>query len=204
MKQALTSGSNTNGEGTRSRILKVALELFAEFGFGGVSTRKIAAAARCNCASVCYHFGGKKKLYLECLHHLKLEGTSELKNILHKSKDREDFEERLLTFCEAFAEYSAKNASSIKLLMSELNAKKKLPLKGHLLETIEGMLEAFLLESQANGIISKNIDISVFSKMILSTILSQKLFRASSSEDLNEKEFALRLIRNCTSELFVP
>ena len=88
--------------------------------------------------------------------------------------------------------------------MSELNAKKKLPLKGHLLETIEGMLEAFLLESQANGIISKNIDISVFSKMILSTILSQKLFRASSSEDLNEKDFALRLIRNCTSELFVP
>lgn len=204
MKEALTTGSKAQAEGTKSRILKVALELFAEFGFAGVSTRKIADEARCNCASVCYHFGGKKKLYLECLQHLKLEGNSELKKILQPPQSREDFEERLLKFCEAFAKYGAENAPTIKLLMNELNAKKKLPLKGHLLETIEGMLNAFLLESQALGIISKNIDIAVFSKMIFSTILSQKFFKVSTSEIINEKEFAMRLIRNCTSDLFGP
>jgi len=204
MKEALTTGSKAHAEGTKSRILKVALELFAEFGFAGVSTRKIADEARCNCASVCYHFGGKKKLYLECLQLLKLEDNSELKKILQPPQSREDFEERLLNFCEAFAKYGAENAPTIKLLMNELNAKKKLPLKGHLLETIEGMLNAFLLESQALGIISKNIDIAVFSKTIFSTILSQKFFKVSTSEIINEKEFAMRLIRNCTSDLFGP
>ena len=204
MKEAVSSESMAHTEGTRSRILKVALELFSEFGFAGVSTRKIAEKARCNCASVCYHFGGKKKLYLECLQHLRLENNSELKKILQTPQSREDFEERLLRFCEEFAKYSAENSASIKLLITELNARKKLPLKGHLLETIEGMLETFLLESQAHGIVSKKIDISVFSKMILSTILSQKLFMVSSSENMNEKEFTMRLIRNCTSELFAP
>ncbi len=49
----------------RDRMLDVAEELFAEFGFGGTSTRDIAAAAEVTLGSVHYHFTSKRQLYIE-------------------------------------------------------------------------------------------------------------------------------------------
>ncbi|MFG1945954.1 TetR/AcrR family transcriptional regulator [Nonomuraea sp. NPDC048826] len=45
-------------------ILKAATELFAAHGYDGASTRKIADAAGLNIATVNYHVGGKRELYL--------------------------------------------------------------------------------------------------------------------------------------------
>lgn len=45
-------------------ILKVATELFAAHGYDGASTRRIAEAAGLNIATVNYHVGGKRELYL--------------------------------------------------------------------------------------------------------------------------------------------
>jgi len=49
----------------RERLLDEAEALFARKGFEAVSVREITRAADCNLASVNYHFGGKKNLYLE-------------------------------------------------------------------------------------------------------------------------------------------
>lgn len=48
----------------RERILDVATRLFAEHGYDGTSTRLIAEAAGLNIATVAYHTGGKRDLYL--------------------------------------------------------------------------------------------------------------------------------------------
>ena len=53
------------GEDTRERILLASQKLFAEKGFDATSVRDITTEARCNVASVNYHFGGKDNLYLE-------------------------------------------------------------------------------------------------------------------------------------------
>ncbi|MEU8147862.1 TetR/AcrR family transcriptional regulator [Nonomuraea sp. NPDC048901] len=45
-------------------IMKVATQLFAALGFDGTSTRQIADAAGLNIATVNYHVGGKRELYL--------------------------------------------------------------------------------------------------------------------------------------------
>ncbi|MBT2225638.1 TetR/AcrR family transcriptional regulator [Nonomuraea sp. NEAU-A123] len=45
-------------------ILKVATQLFAALGYDGTSTRQIADAAGLNIATVNYHVGGKRELYL--------------------------------------------------------------------------------------------------------------------------------------------
>ncbi|MEU6998231.1 TetR/AcrR family transcriptional regulator [Nonomuraea sp. NPDC046570] len=45
-------------------ILKVATTLFAALGYDGTSTRQIADAAGLNIATVNYHVGGKRELYL--------------------------------------------------------------------------------------------------------------------------------------------
>jgi len=50
---------------TRERLLEKAEILFAQRGYHAVSVREITAAARCNMASVNYHFNNKKNLYLE-------------------------------------------------------------------------------------------------------------------------------------------
>lgn len=48
---------------TRRRILDEALDLFADRGFSGTTTRAIGAAAGVNIATLDYHFGGKQGLY---------------------------------------------------------------------------------------------------------------------------------------------
>jgi AcrR family transcriptional regulator len=53
--------------GTRERLLDAAEKLFAARGFRATSVRDITSAARCNLASVTYHFGGKLALYREVL-----------------------------------------------------------------------------------------------------------------------------------------
>ncbi len=50
---------------TRERLLERAEILFAQRGYHAVSVREITAAAKCNMASVNYHFNNKKNLYLE-------------------------------------------------------------------------------------------------------------------------------------------
>lgn len=50
---------------TREQLISTAGKLFAEYGFDGVSTRTIAEKAGVTLGSIHYHFGSKKKLYLE-------------------------------------------------------------------------------------------------------------------------------------------
>lgn len=55
------------GEKSIQRILDAATELFAEHGFEGVSTRKIAAATGLNIATIHHHVGSKHDLYMAVL-----------------------------------------------------------------------------------------------------------------------------------------
>ncbi|MFC0038950.1 TetR/AcrR family transcriptional regulator [Actinomadura rayongensis] len=48
----------------RERIIETATRLFAALGYDGTSTRLIAATAGLNVATVAYHVGGKRDLYL--------------------------------------------------------------------------------------------------------------------------------------------
>ncbi|NJP94144.1 TetR/AcrR family transcriptional regulator [Nonomuraea sp. FMUSA5-5] len=50
--------------GQAAVILKAATQLFAALGYDGTSTRQIADAAGLNIATVSYHVGGKRELYL--------------------------------------------------------------------------------------------------------------------------------------------
>jgi AcrR family transcriptional regulator len=63
---------------TSEKILRAALELFAEHGLDGVSVRKIAAAAGANVAAVNYYFGSKQALYMRALRRVFYEFGHEL------------------------------------------------------------------------------------------------------------------------------
>ncbi|HET7757108.1 MAG TPA: TetR/AcrR family transcriptional regulator [Steroidobacteraceae bacterium] len=51
----------------RERLLEAARELFLRYGYRGVSSRQIGAAAGVNFAMIRYYFGGKPGLYREIL-----------------------------------------------------------------------------------------------------------------------------------------
>jgi TetR/AcrR family transcriptional regulator, regulator of cefoperazone and chloramphenicol sensitivity len=62
------SGRAHHGDAeTRERLLRTALELFAERGFAKVTVRDICREAQANVAAVSYHFGDKLGLYKEAV-----------------------------------------------------------------------------------------------------------------------------------------
>ncbi len=59
--------SAENSEDVRKKLLDAARELFPRYGYRGVSSRQIGAAAGVNFAMIRYYFGGKPGLYREML-----------------------------------------------------------------------------------------------------------------------------------------
>ena len=55
--------------GTRHRILATAERLFADYGYDGVSMRRIGTEADAPIALIAYHFGSKEKLYRAVFEH---------------------------------------------------------------------------------------------------------------------------------------
>jgi AcrR family transcriptional regulator len=62
---AKTVASRPAGAATRARILDLAEQLFAEWGFSGVSIRDIAALGQLNVGVIVYYFKTKAALYAE-------------------------------------------------------------------------------------------------------------------------------------------
>jgi len=56
--------SVSRGDSTRDALVRTATAVFAEQGFHGVSTRRLAHLAGVNQALIAYHFGSKEGLYL--------------------------------------------------------------------------------------------------------------------------------------------
>ncbi len=105
MSQDNKTNSNTN-KGVRDRLLDAAEELFCEHGFEGASIRDIAAAAKCNIASVNYYFGGKEKLYEEVwrrhLITMRDARIASIDNVMSQEKGKPQLEILLRSFAEAF------------------------------------------------------------------------------------------------------
>mgnify|MGYP001306976169 CR=1 FL=1 len=59
-----------DGMETRDRLLKVACQVFSEKGFQGATIAEISHRAGANIASINYHFGDKKRLYVEAWRHV--------------------------------------------------------------------------------------------------------------------------------------
>ncbi len=113
---------------TRERLLESAERLFAEKGYDATSVREITQAARCNIASVNYHFGGKENLYLQVfqrrLDALRRMRTGRLEQALKEAGDRATVELVLSTFTSSFMEPLA-DESEGRLIM-ELMAREML------------------------------------------------------------------------------
>ncbi|WP_415937080.1 TetR/AcrR family transcriptional regulator [Streptomyces sp. 039-1] len=64
---ASPAAAQAPSDASRERIVAAATALFADHGYDGTSTRRIAAEAGLNMATVAYHVGGKPDLYREVM-----------------------------------------------------------------------------------------------------------------------------------------
>lgn len=64
------AGGYPRGDKTRSRLIAAALEEFAANGFGGASTRMLAARAGVTLPVLHYYFDSKEGVYLACAEHM--------------------------------------------------------------------------------------------------------------------------------------
>jgi AcrR family transcriptional regulator len=74
------------GRRTRERLILAALKLFGAHSFKAVTTRTLARAACANQASILYHFGGKRQLYLIVADRIATEGRAALQPLLERSR----------------------------------------------------------------------------------------------------------------------
>lgn len=54
----------------RGKLINAGLKMYSEVGYEGASTRKLAAAAGVNIATIPYYFGNKEGLYLAVIDHI--------------------------------------------------------------------------------------------------------------------------------------
>ncbi|XRQ05201.1 TetR/AcrR family transcriptional regulator [Actinomadura welshii] len=95
----------TSSEAARDRILDAATRLFAALGYDGTSTRMIAEAAGLNVATVAYHVGGKRDLYVAVMERAH---TAE-RGVLSDAVARIDDAEGLLTLVERYIDFCAEH-----------------------------------------------------------------------------------------------
>lgn len=96
----------TSSDSGQERILGVATRLFAALGYDGTSTRMIAEAAGLNIATVAYHVGGKRDLYLAVMERAHQAERAALETALAETgPDRED----LLTLVDRYVDFCVEN-----------------------------------------------------------------------------------------------
>ena len=74
------------GRHTRERLIVASLKLFGAQSFKAVTTRAIAHEAGANQASILYHFGGKRQLYLTVADRVASNARTALQPLLERSR----------------------------------------------------------------------------------------------------------------------
>jgi AcrR family transcriptional regulator len=120
---AAAEGSHVKNPGNElpqpdiDRLMDVAAEMFAEFGFDGVSVRAIARAAGWTAPLVFYHFTSKANLYEEVFAHKIDQSIEEVDDRLRGITDRQ---QRLRVFVEALCDLYIGHRPLLALMQRDL------------------------------------------------------------------------------------
>ncbi len=102
---------------SKIEILEIAIPLFAQAGFDGVSMRNLGKKVGLTAPTLYHHFPDKQTLYLEAIAHIFSRKTKELSIILDSDVSPE---QRLKEFVFAFCHIVHDNPDFCKLLQREL------------------------------------------------------------------------------------
>jgi TetR/AcrR family transcriptional regulator len=107
--------SSRIGDATRERILEAALEVFAERGFAGATTREIAARSATNLGLIKYYFDSKEKLWRAAVDRV----FGRLVEVLAGAIPAEPDAESLAAVVRALVRFAARNPSFVRVMNDE-------------------------------------------------------------------------------------
>ncbi len=175
---------------TRELIRKSAIDLFAKFGVKGVSIRELAKASECNLAAISYYFGGKEKLYQECLHVLDEKFLTQVRGILILPKNKVEFEQRLSEFCLELSKYVTENSSAVRLIVNEINSiPPGIDIRKSFFGPILNLLESYIDGCKKNQIVRDELNAILMSRMLFSVIVNNALY-GHIGQNLSASDFA--------------
>ena len=106
---------------SRTRILDVAITIFAQRGFSGASTREIADAAEVNQGLVTYYFGSKQALWRAAIDHALAEYRNTFADRMAELEDPED--RNFYRFAlRHYVQWASENADVLRILISNNQA----------------------------------------------------------------------------------
>lgn len=165
-------------QATKESLVQAALKLFGRFGFNGVSVRQICQEAKCNLASISYHFHGKDELYRHCMEDCMEKDSARFEQILTPPRNREDFEAKLHLFMHQFYDHMVERADVVRMVMHEMHDPS--PIGQEVVEKlhkkIPAMLMNFVEKAKEEGILNQNIEPKTTIDIIFSLITSQIIF----------------------------
>ncbi len=169
-------GDSANGAdekvATRQRILEAALSLFSAKGLEGASVREIAELAGVNSALISYHFGGKEKLYFECLSYYALSKLESLKPIFTAPESAEDFKAKISLFLNQALLMMSASPEFVRMINREFSQESEVG-KRLYLENFDPMfkiIRSFLKKAQENKIIRSDVKVDFMAVMIFALL----------------------------------
>jgi AcrR family transcriptional regulator len=155
---------------TRHTILKVALELFAERGYRGVSTRQICDAAGVTQPTLYYHFGNKEGLCASLLQLVTDHAEEDIRRVFDNELPILD---KLRDYARTRFAFVETHTHFVKFLLEFLLGPDSVGIRDEHMKRV-GQLHAHLREAlkkgQQEGIIRRSIDIEVATMALTGSI----------------------------------
>jgi|SRR5687767_158100 len=157
----------------RQEILAAAAGVFAQYGFLGATTRRIAEAAGVNEVTLFRYFGSKETLLLEAMQHNTLSsGITELPAI------PVDPVQELTVWSEAFISHLRLRSSIIRKTMSEIEEHPEIgSCASHVPKRASADLCAYLDALKREGFTSEEFDSKTASAMLMGAIFGDAMGR---------------------------
>lgn len=157
----------------RDRILQAAAHVYAEFGFRGATTRRIAAEAGVNEVTLFRIFGSKSALLDEVLQ----AGASQIPVTLLPDEPVEPLRE-LSRWCAAHLEHLRARRSLTKKVMSELEERPEMASCAGAGPTCAAQeLRGYLARLRRAGLMPAGVDVTAAVAMLLGTLFSDAMGR---------------------------
>lgn len=154
---------------SHERIVRTATLLFAEHGYHGVSARQIADAVGLNVATVHYHTGGKRELYLSVVRRLYEQEMALVTSVLDAQPagawtQPAQLWAGLTSLADALVDFLDQRPERARLYMRRWleGADEMTPVEAELSLTLHRPLLEILRRAQAAGAIRPDVDLALF------------------------------------------
>jgi AcrR family transcriptional regulator len=157
----------------RERVLRAAAQLFAELGYRGATTRRIAREAGVNEVTLFRQFGSKQELIRSAIRHAARVGEG----VTLPARPRRPRQE-LLRWSEAQLERLHERRSMIRMCMGEsaerpevVSAATAAPVR------VKAELRAYLLRLRSGGLADRDFDVDAASAMLMGALFTDAMGR---------------------------